>query len=127
MDKQKPVYAWYVVILLLILSILGWLDRQIITFLVEPIKTDLGITDTQFGLISGGAFALSYALMGLPIGRLADLKNRKNSMSLGVSIWGLMTALCGRAKDFSSLFMARVSVGILSTDKALSGNTPLTG
>ena len=86
MNQQNPIYAWYVVFLLLLLSILSWVDRQIITFLVDPIKSDLGITDTQFGILAGGAFGLFYALMGIPIGRLVDRYNRKHIITCGVTM-----------------------------------------
>ena len=87
MNKYSPVYAWYVVFILLLLSVLGWLDRQIIAFLVDPIKADLQLSDTQFGMITGTAFAIFYAVMGLPIGRLVDIRNRTTIVAAGVAVW----------------------------------------
>ena len=112
MNKYSPVYAWYVVFILLLLSVLGWLDRQIIAFLVDPIKADLELSDTQFGMITGTAFAIFYAVMGLPIGRLVDIRNRTTIVAAGVAVWSIMTACCGLAKNFTAMFLARVGVGV---------------
>lgn len=112
MNRYSPVYAWYVVVVLLLLSVLGWLDRQIIAFLVDPIKADLNLSDTQFGIITGTAFAIFYALMGLPIGRLVDSSSRRAIIAAGVAAWSIMTAACGLAKNFTGMFAARVGVGI---------------
>ena len=104
--------AWYMVILLTALYMLSFLDRTIIVLLVEPIKADLGLTDTELSLLYGLAFAVFYTFLGIPIARLADRKSRRVIIMVGVSIWSLATAICGLAKNFGQLFAARVSVGV---------------
>ncbi|MCS5575183.1 MAG: MFS transporter, partial [Pseudomonadales bacterium] len=104
--------AWYMVILLTALYMLSFLDRTIIVLLVEPIKADLGLTDTELSLLYGLAFAVFYTFLGIPIARLADRKSRRVIIMVGVSIWSLATAVCGLAKNFGQLFAARVSVGV---------------
>ena len=80
--------------------------------MVGPIKADLGLNDTQFSLLQGIAFALFYCTMGIPIARLADRSNRRNIVAAGIALWSLMTALCGLARSFGQLFLARVGVGV---------------
>jgi MFS family permease len=91
---------------------LSYVDRQILSLLVKPIKADLGISDTQFSLLNGLAFAVLYALLGLPLGAWADVRNRRNLIAAGVGLWSVMTALCGFARGYAMLFAARVGVGI---------------
>ena len=104
--------AWYLVFTLLIFYIFSFIDRQIISLLVEPIKRDLGVSDTQIGLLQGLSFALFYCFLGVPIGWLADRKNRKSIIAVGVVVWSLMATLCGLAKNFGQLFLARIGVGV---------------
>ncbi|MEQ8734793.1 MAG: MFS transporter [Rhodospirillaceae bacterium] len=104
-------YAWYVTSLMLLAYILSFIDRQIMSLLIEPIKADLELTDLQIGLILGPAFAIFYVTLGIPIGWLADRKSRRNIIGLGITVWCLMTAACGLAKNFPQLFMARIGVG----------------
>ena len=105
-------YAWYVVGVLMFAYIVAIVDRQILSLLVEPIKRDLGVTDTQIGLLAGFAFILFYSILGVPIARLADRKNRKVIISIGIVIWSLMTAACGLAKTYGQLFVMRIGVGV---------------
>ena len=91
---------------------LAFVDRQILSLLVGPIKRDLDLSDSKFGLLSGLAFAVLYTLMGLPIGRLVDTHNRRNIVVCGVTAWSIMTSLCSTARSFASLFAARIGVGI---------------
>ena len=105
-------YAWYVVGVLMFAYIVAIVDRQILSLLVEPIKRDLGVTDTQVGWLAGFAFVLFYSILGVPIARLADRKNRKAIISIGIVIWSLMTAACGLAKSYAQLFAMRVGVGV---------------
>ena len=91
--------------------IFSYVDRAILTLLVAPIQRDLGISDTGISLLHGFAFALFYTLMGFPIGRLADRRHRVGIIGVGITIWSLMTAACGLAKSFWTLFLARVGVG----------------
>ncbi|MGI9295671.1 MAG: MFS transporter, partial [Pseudomonadales bacterium] len=107
-----PAYAWYVTLLMMVLYMFSFLDRTIIVLLVEPIKRDLHITDTQISLLYGFAFAIFYTFLGIPIARLADYKNRRTIIAFGVLIWSAMTALCGLARNFGHLFAARVGVGV---------------
>lgn len=104
--------SWYLVFVLLLFYIFSFIDRQIIALLVEPMKRDLQISDTQIGLLQGVAFALLYCTLGIPIGRLADRMNRKSIVAAGVVIWSIMASLCGLAKNVWQLFAARIGVGI---------------
>jgi len=108
----SPKYAWYVVFVLFLAYTCSFVDRIIMSLLVEPIKRDLVLSDTQFSLLHGFAFAIFYTLMGLPLGRLADRANRKRIISIGVFLWSLMTAICGVTKTFTTLFIARIGVGV---------------
>lgn len=103
--------AWYATIMLAFLYWLSILDRFIISLLVDPIKRDLGLTDVQFGLLQGFAFALTFAIFGLLFGTLADRTSRRWVIFSGVSIWSLATAACGVAQNFWHLALARVGVG----------------
>ena len=100
--------------MLLVIYILNFLDRQIINILAEPIARDLDLSDTQLGLLTGLAFALFYALLGIPIARWADnsANNRVGLISVSLTIWSAMTAVSGLASNFSQLALARVGVGI---------------
>ena len=108
----SPAAGWYLVGVLMVAYIFSFIDRTILTLLVEPIRADLGISDTQISLLHGFAFAIFYTLMGIPIATLADRKNRRNIIAIGVAFWSLATAACGLAKGFWSLFAARVGVGV---------------
>jgi MFS family permease len=105
-------YAWYVVFVLMVCYTLSFIDRQILSLLVGPIKQDLGISDAKIGLLQGLAFAVFYTLLGLPMGWLADRSSRRNLIAVGVFFWSLMTALCSIAKSFGALFLARLGVGV---------------
>ena len=105
-------YRWYVVGILTLAYLVSFLDRQILALMVEPIKADLHLTDTQISLLMGVAFSLFYAFMGIPIGRLADRANRRNIIVVGITFWSIMTAACGLASKFSHLFIARIGVGV---------------
>ncbi len=103
--------GWYATIVLALLYWLSILDRFIIALLVEPIKRDMGITDVQFGLLHGFAFALTFALFGLLAGALADRLSRRKVIFTSVAIWSLATAACGVAQNYWHLLLARVGVG----------------
>ena len=105
-------YAWFVALVLTLANTVSFIDRQILSLLVEPIRTDLNISDTQISLLQGFAFVVFYVAMGLPIARLADSKNRKYIIIIGVILWSFMTAVCGLAKSFLHLFIARMGVGV---------------
>lgn len=110
-DQGARGYAWYVVFALLVVSILGYVDRLILSFLIEPIKAELVLTDTELGLVTGLAFALLYVVAGIPIGRLIDTRNRVHVLAFCVLVWSVATAACGLAVGFVSLFLARLFVG----------------
>ena len=112
MGYPSPGMAWYSVSVLMLMYIFSFIDRQIIALLVEPMKRDLHITDTQIGLLQGLAFALLYTFLGLPIARLADRLSRKGLIAGGIMIWSLMATLCGFARSAGTLFLARVGVGV---------------
>ena len=99
---------------LLVVYILNFLDRQIVAILAEPMKAEFGLSDTQLGLLAGPAFAVFYAVLGIPIARYADKAgtNRVWLISLSLAIWSAMTAVCGFAQSFLQLALARVGVGI---------------
>tara|TARA_R110000868_G_scaffold129632_4_gene338673 strand:+ start:39 stop:1463 length:1425 start_codon:yes stop_codon:yes gene_type:complete len=113
-DASYPnrIYAWYVVAVFVLAYTFSFIDRQILSLLVEPMKRDLQISDTQISLLVGLAFAIFYVFMGLPIGRLVDQKNRIKIISAGVFLWSVMTALCGTAKVYWQLFAFRMGVGV---------------
>lgn len=96
----------------LIAYILSFVDRQILSLMVEPIKQDLGLSDLQVGLLQGLAFAMLYAVVGIPIGMLADRISRRRIISIGVIFWSACTAMCGFAGNYGHLFMARMGVGL---------------
>lgn len=108
----NQIYAWYVVIILMLAYTVSFIDRQILSLLVDPIRSDLQISDTQMSLLQGLSFAVFYTLMGLPLGRLADQRSRRGIITLGVLFWSIMTAACGFAKDYWQLFLARMGVGV---------------
>lgn len=105
-------YAWYVLIVLMLVYVFNFIDRSILTILGPYIQKDLGLSDGQIGLLSGTVFALFYGLFGLALGRLADTWVRTWTIALGLSIWSGMTALSGFAGSFGALAVARVGVGI---------------
>lgn len=99
---------------LLVVYILNFLDRQIVAILAEPMKQEFGLSDTQLGLLAGPAFAVFYAVLGVPIARYADKAgtNRVWLISVALAVWSAMTAVCGMAQNFVQLALARVGVGI---------------
>ncbi len=109
---RDGLYARYVLIVLCLVYVLNFLDRQILAILAEDIKADLGISDANLGFLFGTAFAVFYATFGITFGRLADVWNRKRLISLGLGFWSLMTALSATARGFFSLATFRFGVGI---------------
>ncbi len=107
-----PAYAWYVVAILFLAYTVSYIDRQIMSLLIEPIKQDLAITDTQVSLLQGFAFTIFYTVAGIPLGRMADRKNRRAIIAAGILVWSFMTAACGLARNFALLFLARIGVGV---------------
>ncbi|WP_428685361.1 spinster family MFS transporter [Sphingopyxis sp.] len=105
-------YSWYVLAVLVVVYILNFIDRQIVSILAVDIKTDLGLTDSDMGFLGGAAFAVFYALFGIPLGRLADNWSRVKLLSIGLALWSAMTALSGFARNQLTLTFARMGVGI---------------
>src|SRR5437868_8749454 len=101
-----------VLLILLLAYIFNFIDRQIIGILAVPIKHELGLSNTQLGLMGGLAFALFYSGLAIPIAWLADRKSRVNIIAGSVALWSLFTAACGFAQNFWQLFLARMGVGI---------------
>lgn len=108
----SPARAWYAVAVLALALMVTYLDRGILSLLVEPIKHDLRISDTQMSLLMGFAFVLFYMLVAFPIARLVDYKSRRAIIGVGTAIWSLTTALSGLARTFGQLFGCRVGAGI---------------
>ena len=111
-DWPRPAYRWYVVGILLIAYTLSFVDRMILSLLVAPIRAAFAISDTEVSLLIGLAFALFYTLLGLPIAWIADRWNRRNLILIGVALWSAMTASCGLAGSYATLFLARMGVGV---------------
>ena len=105
-------YAWYALFVLVLVYIVNFIDRQILSILVGDIKRDLSVSDAQIGFLYGTAFAVFYALFGIPLGRLADSWYRGRLMAMGLALWSSMTALSGFANSFGMLAAARIGVGI---------------
>jgi predicted MFS family arabinose efflux permease len=103
--------AWVLAILVVVYTF-NFIDRQIIGILAVPIRADLGLSDTELGLMGGLAFALFYTALGIPIAVLADRSSRTWIMTLALTVWSFMTAVCGLAQGFWQLFLARLGVGI---------------
>jgi MFS family permease len=105
-------YPRYVLGVLVVVYVFNFLDRQILSILAERIKADLGVSDAQMGFLYGTAFAVFYAIFGIPLGRLADVWDRRRLIAWGLAAWSAMTALSGLAKSFAQLALARFGVGI---------------
>ncbi|WP_419815381.1 MFS transporter [Glacieibacterium sp.] len=110
-SANAGVYAWYVAILLSTAHLVSFIDRFLMSLVLEPLKADLGVSDTQLGLLQGTGFVILYTLVAVPLGRMADSVNRRNLIIAGILLWSIATALCGLANSFGSLFMARIGVG----------------
>ena len=111
-DEKVSGYSWYVLGVLVIVYVFNFIDRQILSILNEDIKADLGLTDASMGFLYGTAFAVFYAIFGIPLSRLADMWVRKNLISIGLMFWSAMTALSGTANNFAKLAGFRIGVGI---------------
>jgi MFS family permease len=105
-------YAWGVVAILIGTAIVSYTDRQVLSLLVDPVRHDLGISDTQISLLLGTAFAVVYGIAGIPFGLLADRTSRRNLIFFGAAVWSVGTVACGYVESFGQLFAARIVVGL---------------
>lgn len=110
--EASPAYQQYVVWLLFVVYVFNFVDRQILSIVIEPIKVELGLHDWQLGVLSGLAFAVLYSTLGIPIARLADHRSRVNIIVWSLVVWSSFTAVTGFARGFWHLLFARVGVGI---------------
>ena len=115
MNPGRPslAYTYYVLGILSVISILNYYDRNVISIILQPVKKDLRLSDTQIGLLTGLAFAVVYSVLGVPIARFADRGHRVKVLSAAVAVWSVMTAACGFATGFATMFAARMGVGIV--------------
>lgn len=111
-EEAASTYSWYVLCVLVVVYILNFIDRQILSILAVDIKRDLSLTDGQLGFLGGAAFAVFYALFGVPLGRLADRWHRVRLLTIGLVLWSTMTALSGFARNYLTLSLARMGVGV---------------
>ena len=112
MRRAPEAIGWFAVGVLLCAYAVSFLDRQIISLLVESLKADLGLSDTQIGVLQGPAFGIFYAVLGLPLGWLADRVNRVYLISAAIVLWSGMTCASGLASNFSGLLLTRIGVGV---------------
>jgi MFS family permease len=111
-DRFATRYRWYVLGMLVLIGALSWIDRQLLAMTMQSVKLEFSLSDTQLGLLGGTAFGLFYVSVGLPAAWIADRFNRRNLITIALSLWSLMTALCGFATGYGSLFAARIGVGV---------------
>ncbi|MGP1353867.1 MAG: MFS transporter [Parasphingopyxis sp.] len=115
MDKTPPIplaRAWVGVAILILAYIASFIDRGIFALLIEPIKADLDLSDTQISWLMGPAFGIMYAALGLPVAWLADRYSRRTIIAIGMTFWSIMTAMCGLSRDSLQLALARIGVGV---------------
>lgn len=121
----KPAVAWYMVVLLLIIYTISFIDRQILGLLAGPIIQEFDISLTQFGLLTGFAFAIFYTTFGIFCARIADSRSRRGLIALGLFFWSLMTAATATARTFTTLFLYRMGVGVGEATLAPAANSLL--
>lgn len=109
---RSAVYGYFVVGVLMVASTFSFIDRMILSLLIDPIRKDQGLTDTEVSLLAGFAFAICYVLCAFPFGRWVDTRGRRNAIVLGMSLWSLATAACGLVSGYWKLFVARMGVGV---------------
>jgi len=107
-DRQR----WVFLAILFLVNTSNYIDRQLMSVLIEPIKREFAASDTQMGLLSGFAFAFFYAILGIPVARIADRGDRKLVITVSLALWSAATALCGMVASFWQMFVARVLVGV---------------
>ena len=112
LPEPKSNYRWYALAMLTTVYIVNFVDRQILSILLSDIKAAFDVSDTYLGFLSGISFALFYATLGIPIAMWADRGNRRNIITLALTVFSVMTALCGFAANFVQLALARIGVGV---------------
>ena len=111
MDKRASSHAWWALALLTATYTFSFVDRQIVNLLVDPIRTDLELSDSQVSFLQGLAFALPYVLLSIPVGRIVDRANRIRVLIIGILIWTISCMMCGTANSFWQLGIARMGIG----------------
>ncbi len=109
---SRPASRYYLLGILTLIYAVNFIDRQLLAILQEPIKQELGLSDSQLGLLTGFAFAVFYVTAGIPIASLADRANRRNIIAVVLSVWSVMTAVSGFAQNYWQLLAARIGVGV---------------
>jgi predicted MFS family arabinose efflux permease len=112
LDEISPGYSNYVLGVLFLVYVINFIDRQVLSVFIGPIKEEFGVSDTAMGLLVGFAFALFYTVAGIPIARWADRGNRRTIIAIGLAVWSPMTVASGLARNFAQLALARVGVGV---------------
>jgi len=110
--RRGSAYPYYVVACLMLASAFSFLDRLALSLLIDPIRHDLGLTDSEVSLLAGAAFASCYVLFAFAFGRWVDTRGRRGAIVVGMTLWSLATAACGLAGSFGRLFAARAAVGV---------------
>src|ERR1700761_5477720 len=110
--ETSKAYRNYVLMMLTLVYVFNFIDRQVLVILQESIKKELRLSDTQLGMLSGFTFAIFYVTLGIPIARIADKSNRRNTVAISLGLWSMMTAFSGLAKNFIQLLLARIGVGV---------------
>ncbi len=111
-EEISPGYARYVLGVLFIVYVINFIDRQVLSVFIGPIKEEFAVSDTQMGLLVGFGFALFYTFAGIPIARWADRGNRRSIIALGLTVWSAMTVISGVTRNFAQLALARIGVGV---------------
>ena len=110
--ERTPAHSWYALGVLTVVYVLNFLDRALVFILMPLIRREYEFSDFQLGLLGSASFAIFYALLGVPFGRLADRVRRKWLIAAGLGVWSLFSGLTGFAEGFWSLFVCRVMVGV---------------
>jgi MFS family permease len=110
-DGERGIYKWYVLGILVLVNIMGAVDRAVISVIAEPLKAEFHLSDKQIGLLGGAAYSLAYGVAVLPMGWLVDRVSRRALLSLTVAIWSALTTVCSFSTNFMTMFIARMGVG----------------
>ena len=124
--SENAGYSVYIVLLFFICFAFSYLDRQVVSILVPPIKQSLGLTDTQIGLLQGFSFTMCYATAGVFVARLVDRANRVKLIAACIAIWAISTAACGFASNFSELLLARAGTAIAESASSAASKERIT-